>query len=307
MTAVDKASTPENNKHLRLTPKISQTHLTILAKTMLQRAKPGSVIRVLDIGCGDAHLLAHLAQILPEEYPGHGFEFYGFEVGDIGWHGEEYLRRTVKFLNTCAPAFEWEERISLLSASDRWPYESGAFDLIISNQVLEHVQDHSLLFGEIQRCLAPKGVSLHLFPLKSTIYEVHAYMPVVHWIRDGKKRRKLMYLFAKAGFRKKYREEVQIRGWTNLGEFATIYSDVLSNMTNYKSSQEIAALAKRAGLRPEFSYTKDFFMTKMLSVIGRQPQEYRSLTWLDRVTFPMLKRVASVTLILQQANNRITS
>ncbi len=280
-----------------LTPTISQRHLAVLLNTMLKRKGLPSTVRVLDMGCGDAHLLAYLAQTLPGQNPDHQFEFCGFEVGDIGCQADDYLTRTVEFLNEHAPGHQWNEHVAVFSASDRWPYQDASFDVILSNQVLEHVQDHALVFGEIRRCLAPDGVSIHLFPLHETIYEVHAHMPFVHWIREPGRRGKLMYLFAKLGFRRKYEEEMHFRGWKNLEEFAATYSDVLGSMTNYKSSKQITELAERAAFRVEFSYTKDFFSTKLLSMIRRTPNRYGSPTWIDGAAFAVLKRLASVTLI----------
>jgi SAM-dependent methyltransferase len=301
MAKVVDADTWEEANTPALTPTASQRHLAVLLSTMLDEPRLSSTVRILDVGCGDAHLLAYLAQTLPQEHPKDRFEFYGFEVGDIGWHGEGYLRRTTDFLNACTPGYRWDKRISIFSATDQWPYEPGSFDFIISNQVLEHVRDHAFLFAEIRRCLATDGVSLHLFPLGTTIYEVHAHMPFVHWLRSPEQRRKLMLLFAHLGFRRKYYEEIHFRGWTNLREFAAIYSDVLASMTNYKSSQEIATLATQAGFQPGFAYTKNFFSTKLLCMMGRPPRRYRSPIWLDRTVFSVLERLASVTLILQHA------
>jgi SAM-dependent methyltransferase len=282
-----------------LAPSISQRHIAILFDRLLQSESLPSTVRVLDMGCGDAHLLAYLAQTLPAQRPDRTFEFYGFEVGDIGWHGGDYLARTVGFLNEHAAGYPWSERIVVFSALDRWPYPDRGFHIIISNQVLEHVREHANVFGEIRRCLAPHGVSVHLFPLRETIYEVHAHMPVVHWIGDPTRRQKLMFLFAKLGFRRKYEDEMPLYGWKNLKEFAVKYSDVLGSMTNYKSSKQITELAQSAGLRAEFSYTKDFYSTKLLSMIKRVPNRYGSPTWVDDAVFPFLKRLASVTLILR--------
>lgn len=42
-----------------------------------------------------------------------------------------------------------------------WPYEAQSFDVIISNHVLEHLEDHVFVFRLIRLCLRPGGVSLH--------------------------------------------------------------------------------------------------------------------------------------------------
>jgi len=279
-------------------PTTSQRHLANLLNTLIERESFPSRIRILDMGCGDVHLLAYLGQVLPTRYPNHSFDFYGFEVGDIGWHAEGYLEGALDFLREHVPQRGWGDRISVFSAQDRWPYAPGSFEIIISNQVLEHVQDHELVFSEIHRCLAPQGVSVHLFPLRETIYEVHAHMPIVHWIHGVERRGRFMSKFARVGFKRKYFEEIHFRGWTNLGEFGAIYADVLEKMTNYKTSKQIVDMAERAGLRPDFDYTKNFLLTKLLSLIGRTQERYSQPNWIDDATLPLLKRLASVTLVL---------
>src|ERR1700722_6579636 len=109
-----------------------------------------------------------------------------------------------------------------------------------------------------------------------------------------------MLAFARLGLTRKYKEEMYFRGWRNLKEFAATYSAVLGSMTNYKSSEQITALAEKAGLTAEFSYTKNFFSTKLLSMFKRNPGCYALPSWIDAATFPILKRLASITLILRQ-------
>jgi len=253
------------------------------------------------MGCGDAHLIGHLARTLPAKHPDRIFEFYGFEVGDVGWHGDDYLARTVAFLNEQAPGYPWHERIAVLSASGRWPYPDAGLQIIVSNQVLEHVQEHAFVFQEIRRCLAPAGVSFHLFPLREQIFEFHAHMPIVHWAADAGTRRSLMLLFAKLGFRRRYELSKEFHGWKNLEEFAAGYSDILGRMTNHKSARQITDLAEAAGFKTGFYYTKDFFWSKLLSLMQQAPKEYGApvSTWVDDAAFPLLKRIASVTLTLR--------
>jgi SAM-dependent methyltransferase len=289
--------TPE--EALMLSPKVSQRHLAVLLNTMLKHERFPATVRVLDMGCGDAHMLAYLAHQLPAWNPDHTFEFYGFEVGDIGWRGDGYLTPTIDFLSQHAPGHQWQDRVAVSSALDRWPYEPASFEVIISNQVLEHVRDHALVFAEIRRCLAPNGVSVHLFPVREVLWEAHAHMPLVHKVRNPSRRERLMLFFAKLGFTSKYKDELPLYGWRSLQEFAAKYSDILGRMTNYLSSGEIKKLANSAGLRVDFSYTTNFFSTKLLSMMRRTPELYGSPTWVDKVVFLALKRVASVTLILR--------
>ena len=47
----------------------------------------------------------------------------------------------------------------------RIPFENEKFDIVISNQVFEHVADYDLAFKEISRVLKKEGISLNFFHL----------------------------------------------------------------------------------------------------------------------------------------------
>ena len=113
-----------------------------------------------------------------------------------------------------------------------------------------------------------------------------------------------MLALARLGFTKTYKKEAHFRGWTNLAEFAQIYSDVISSMTNYKSETEIVRLARQSGLQADFSYTQGFFATKLAVLAGSAPPSNRRLRRFDRMTLPLLKRLSSVTLTLRHAPAR---
>ena len=284
-------------RQMTVSPKVSQRHLALVLAAELRRIKSQEV-HILDMGCGDGSMLAHLAEFLPSVAPDRSFELYGFEVGDIGWRGEGFVEETLHYLQDAVPQYPWTGRVTVFSAVDEWPYEASTFDLIVSNQVLEHVQDHALAFRQIRRCLKPGGVSFHLFPLREVVYEGHAHMPIVHWIRDRDLRAKAMAAFAKLGFQRKYRDEMPLHGWRNIEEFARIYSGIIGTMTNYKSEREIKQLARHEGLNASFAFSSWFFATKLQTMMHRPPQAYRGPIWLDAVGMPLLKRASSITLCL---------
>jgi hypothetical protein len=55
--------------------------------------------------------------------------------------------------------------------------------------------------------LRPGGVSINQFPVREVLWEGHALMPLVHRIKHGQARARLILLFAKAGFRGEYRRK----------------------------------------------------------------------------------------------------
>jgi 2-polyprenyl-3-methyl-5-hydroxy-6-metoxy-1,4-benzoquinol methylase len=56
-------------------------------------------------------------------------------------------------------------------SGDPWPYADKSVDVIISNQVLEHLFDPALFFREVARCLKLDGISIYLGPFKNVIWE----------------------------------------------------------------------------------------------------------------------------------------
>jgi SAM-dependent methyltransferase len=91
----------------------------------------------LDAGCGDGRYLAALADGLPERVAG----------VDISERILETARRQ-------APAGAELRQANL----ERLPFADGAFDLVLSTQVIEHVLDPSLAVAELARVLDSGGV-----------------------------------------------------------------------------------------------------------------------------------------------------
>jgi SAM-dependent methyltransferase len=65
--------------------------------------------------------------------------------------------------------------------NDTLPFETDTFDLVISNQVFEHVRNLDVVCKEIQRVLKPDGQLYTLFPPKEIIPEGHTGIPMLHW------------------------------------------------------------------------------------------------------------------------------
>src|SRR5688572_6364727 len=98
-------------------------HILAIVCTECNRFAPGSIVRLLDAGCGTGTLIEYLRERMPELHPQLQFQLFGFDVCDYG------TRR-----NTEPPP-----GISWISINDAWPYPDGFFQVVISNHVLEHV------------------------------------------------------------------------------------------------------------------------------------------------------------------------
>ncbi len=110
--------------------------------------------RILDFGCGAGRTMKSLRAF--------GYaNAYGYDVGD---------GRTLLGVD--------RERVSVGSLLNlRLPYEDNSFDLVISDQVFEHVQDQVRVFQELARITKPGGHGLHLIPARYMPIEGHIFVP----------------------------------------------------------------------------------------------------------------------------------
>lgn len=116
------------------------------------------------------------------------------------------------------------------------PFENSTFDLVLSNQVFEHVEDLDSVLREISRVLRPGGVLLSLFPSRQTIREGHIGIPFAHWFARGSKVR-FAYTCALRclGLGKFKQEAPNKRAWTQSK------LQWLDSFTHYRNGEEICA------------------------------------------------------------------
>ncbi len=189
----------------------------------------------------------------------------------------------------------------LITTQEKWPYADNSFDFITSNQVMEHVMDHEFVFREIARCLRPGGICINLFPIREVLWEGHAHMPLVHQIRNVKKRARFMYLLACLGFKRLYFQEMERRGWKSLEEFTRIFAQVIETDTNYITEKELKSVAERANLNLSFTYTKDFYIAKAKSFFENRPYIYNAKGFIEKIIFFFCKHISSITVLLKKA------
>lgn len=92
---------------------------------------------VLDVGCGDGSRLFKYFKQVPAEF--HGVE------------GSPALK---------AQAEARGLKIQSFDLNSRWPYEADKFDVVFSNQVIEHVHNCRLFAAEAFRVLKPGGTAI---------------------------------------------------------------------------------------------------------------------------------------------------
>jgi SAM-dependent methyltransferase len=178
---------------------------------------------VLDVGCGRGDTVAWLVE--------QGFDAYGMDVRP------EYIANGRAYLGA--------DRLAVL-AGTVYPFPDDHFDIVISDQVLEHVEDLEQLAREVARTTKPGGVGLHVFPAKWILTEPHLHAPLVHWLPKGRLRRGAIKLALRAGWAAPYFIE------RTLAERTQIFSEYSEGETFYRRPAVIRRVLEAAGLSVDY-------------------------------------------------------
>lgn len=140
--------------------------------------------RLLDFGCGAADVAVCAQQA--------GFEAHGVDsflgVGDSADNFGIARRRL-------------GERAARIVPGEPLPFAAGWFDIVVSNQVFEHVDDLPTAVAEIARVTRSGGALLALMPTSEILWEAHLRMPLVHRFANGSAaQRRAMKAFRQCGF-----------------------------------------------------------------------------------------------------------
>ena len=126
----------------------------------------------LDYGCGDGGLVFTARD--------RGVNCYGAETYYDGARPED-LELVRKF----DPQATFVRTIN----NNKLDFPDAFFDMVVANQVFEHIADLSGTAAEISRVLKPGGQLVSLFPIKGVIREPHVHIPFIHRFPKNKLRR----------------------------------------------------------------------------------------------------------------------
>jgi len=62
------------------------------------------------------------------------------------------------------------------------PFANGTFDIVVSNHVIEHVQDQRRHVTEVLRVLKPGGVAYFATPNRNWLIDPHYRLPFINWL-----------------------------------------------------------------------------------------------------------------------------
>lgn len=170
---------------------------------------------ILDFGCG--------AGLVVAEGRAAGLEIWGADV----YYGGSETRRDAEAAGLLGTAIR-EIRDGCI------PFPDATFDLVVNNQVLEHVEDLDRELAGIHRVLKPGGAALSLFPSRDVWREGHIGIPFAHWFGRGSRAR-LPYAWALRSLGFGYwKGQAATRGQWAQDKLAWI-----DNYTRYRSRAEI--------------------------------------------------------------------
>ena len=155
-----------NDLHTALVENIESSKLFSIFKYVDQLVKNNKSIRILDYGCGGGQLLTYL-RIL-------GYSnLTGVDVGD---------EKKINQLNTMYGKIGYGTDTFFIYDGVSLPFDDNSFDVIISQQVLEHVHNVEKYFSESKRVLSSRGVILLEFPHRLVPFDTHTRMWFIHYL-----------------------------------------------------------------------------------------------------------------------------
>jgi SAM-dependent methyltransferase len=176
----------------------------------------GAEVRVLDYGCG----VGEIVNLLREK----DVDAYGC---DVFYDGGDHFE-------TIDPELLQNGVIQRMQGSVI-PFEDDAFDLVVNNQVLEHVTDIDEVLAEMRRVLKPGGAVLSVFPHKQVWREGHSGIPFLHWFPKQSRARVYYAGLLRslgAGFNK---------GDKTVMQWSRDFCQWLDEWTSYRSKAELEA------------------------------------------------------------------
>lgn len=212
-------------------------------------AGSGSV-RILDYGCGQGLAVKMLRDA--------GFDCCGCDAFvQVGKPPREHL---------LDPA--WFGTVIRDMPEGRIPFAAEAFDIIVSNQVIEHVENLELTLAELHRVLKPGGRILSVFPHKAVWREGHCGVAFLHWFPKRSRARYYYALVCRALGFGYHKDKLG-----SIGSWARNRCQYLDEQTFYRTLPEIHRLFRRHfhNLRHrEASYLRDRFGGRA-HVLGHLP------------------------------------
>ena len=204
---------------------------------------------ILDYGCGAGEVV--------EEGQQRGLNIVGVDSFSMGGFAGEQ-KAAERGLLECS--------VFSLDGNFRIPFPRRKFDLVVANQVFEHVNDLDLTLNEISRVLKPNSQLLTLFPAKDVIREGHCGIPFAHRFQEDSRLR-YFYMRILRGLGLGY-----FKNGKTQRQWVMDFIEYLNNYTFYRSNSEIHASFLKAGFAVK--HIEDRYINYRLIAKGMRPPKH---------------------------------
>ena len=210
--------------------------------------KDRSETRVFDLGCGRGSRVAWLC--------GEGWDAWGADIV------RGYLDAGRPYLDERGFG---GDRLRLIEDSHELPFDPESFDVVLSDQVIEHVADLDAVAEGVARATRPGGWGLHVFPATFRPVEPHLRAPIVHWLPKGRVRH--------AAIRAAVATSLTVPYFKDLGPRAQaeIYNTFSTDETHYRLRRTVLRTFQRHGLATDLH---TYSMAKLKDRIELNPRLY---------------------------------
>lgn len=175
-------------------------------------------LKILDYGCGKGEILNLL---IKERINSLGVDIY-------------HQGASMEVLNNILYK---TGKIKIIKFGEKLPFDDDSFDIIISNQVFEHLLDIKFVIKELSRILKKDGKMYHHFPSKEVWREGHIGIPFSHWFsKRSKLRFYYVFLMRIVGFGNNKKNNLDIKQWT---KHSCDYLDKFCYYRKYKNLKNI--------------------------------------------------------------------
>lgn len=214
---------------------LNKQFIQVIEKYHRENSLEKQAIKILDFGCGRGKSVAKLRE--------QGYQAYGVDIEPY-WLNKGRKLLIDRGLNP-------DTILVLLDNLNR--FEDGFFDVVISSQVFEHVEDMHYVAKEIWRLTKDGGVGIHVYPGDKEIWEGHLFIPLVHWLPKNSLRKIWIIIALLLGFGPPAIRWPITKG-KNLREKADIYYRYSIKNTYYRSIQTVKNIFESQGFKVEYSF-----------------------------------------------------
>jgi 2-polyprenyl-3-methyl-5-hydroxy-6-metoxy-1,4-benzoquinol methylase len=280
---------------------LNDIHLVkCIISSIKRNYKKNESIKILDVGCGSGDFLLYMVGELSKTFPEMELDFYAFdlEVSELTFKVvnscDNHLSVLIKTLKSKYTNIDWDEKIKLIKENSDWHHTDNFFDIIVSNQVLEHVMNKELFFSKLNKFLKLNGNSFHLAPVSTNVWEYHVDVPFAHWIKSKKNLKRYIIIY-----------KLITSPLTFLNKYEMVMDKIndniyyLSEKTDYCTANRFIKYCDKHKLTVNLKYTYPYYLMKVCQLIRIDVNKfdfYKCNRFIHYLTFFICKRLASITL-----------